>query len=117
MSKLIASYYIDTDDKNVFLVLDSTVWRTLDRMQGGPTDSGLWYLDTELSPKEVCQNLIDVFENKREELAKSGVKRSIIDNSKISLNIQEFLTENWIIHNDTRAKDWLEKKGVAINQI
>ena len=112
MSKLIASYYINTDDKNVFLVLDSTIWRLLESMQGGCSDSGLWYLDTELSPKEVCQNLIDSFENKKIELAKSGKKRSIIDNSKISLSVHEWDVDNYFIYGNDRVKAWLEKIGI-----
>ena len=61
MTTLIASYFIDTDDKNVFLMLDSEIWHTLAKLPGEATDSGLWYIDTELSPKEVSQILIDRF--------------------------------------------------------
>ena len=65
MPTLIASYYIDTDDKNVFLLLDSTVWRSLERIPGGNTKAGLWYLESESSPSEMCQKIVDVFENKK----------------------------------------------------
>ena len=110
MPTLIASYYICTDDKNLFLLLDSTVWRTLDRIPGVATGARLWYLETESSPTEMCQNIVAVFENKKKELIGSYREPKVIENSKISINVHDFKGDRWATHNDKSADEWIEEK-------
>ena len=110
MATLIASYNIDTEDKHVFLLLDSTIWRRLVELSGTATESGLWYLDTNLSPEKVCETLINVFDNKKGELAKT-IDKNLIDKSIISLNVHEFNRNNGVTYNDNRAQEWFAKKG------
>ena len=116
MVKLIASYFIETDDKNVFLVLDSEIWRTLSKLPGESAESGLWYLNTDLSPDKVCQTLVEKFNKKKKELEISGIKKAIINETKISINIHELSGDNWITFNDQRIVEWFKSQEVDIQK-
>ncbi len=111
MATLIASYYINTDDRNVFLVLDSAVCQMLTQYSGEHTDTGMWYLDTEVSSSKVCQSIINNFEIRKKELADSAKNKLLVDGSEISIIIHEVIEGNSAVHNDNRAADWLKSQS------
>ena len=112
MAKLIASYFINSVDRNVDLVLDSAIWEALSYYNGESADSGIWYLDTDETVKSICARLENIFESKKAELIKTGVKESIIEDSKLSLCIHEFSGNNWISYHDEDAEKWFKKRGI-----
>ncbi len=112
MAKLIASYFINSIDRNVDLVLDSAIWEALSYYNGECADSGVWYLDTDETVKSICARLENIFESKKVELMKTGVKESIIEDSKLSLCIHEFSGNNWISYHDEDAEKWFKKRGI-----
>ena len=113
MATLLASYYIDTDDRNVDVVLDSAVWHTLDSYDAESSNSGVWYLQTDATPETVYQHIKEVFDHKKSELKKAGVKNSILASTSLSLCIHRLSGKDWISYNDHDVEHWLKNRKIG----
>ena len=113
MAILLASYYIDSDDRNVDYVLDSAIWHTLDSYDAESSNSGVWYLLTDATPINIYQHIKDVFDCKKSELKKAGVKNSILNSASFSLCIHRLSGKDWITYNDHDIEQWLKERKIG----
>ncbi len=113
MSTYIASYTIDTVDRNVYSLIDFAIWDTLDDIRGESVDSGVWYIESKDTAKTINDKLVNVFNQKKVELSNSGIKDSILQKTKISICIHEFSKSNWISYNDNEASTWFGEHNIG----
>ena len=79
----------------------------MDDLSGEFADSGVWYIESIESAKSKNKQLAKVFNQKKDELSKSGINDSILKNTNISICIHEISERNWTSYNDNEAKTWI----------
>ena len=113
MSTYIASYTIDTVDSNVYRLIDFAIWDALDDFSGESVDSGVWYIESNDTARALNDKLVNVFNQKKVELSKSGIKDTILHKTKISICIHEFSPSNRISYNDNEATTWFSEHNIG----
>ena len=76
-------------------------------------DSGVWYIESSETAKAISDKLVYVFNQKKVELSNSGIKDSILQQTKISICIHEFSRSNWISYNDNEATTWFGEHNIG----